>query len=378
MKIESSIKIKKYYITAVIMLMVFSGIYNIYGQTPASLVDKPDTQSANATILPDPFMITRIGDEVNMLPEEVAPPPEKETLQTESTEEEEVITKKVENPGTQSAMNVIQPQQALPSQSDIQQVKPEPVPDKAPPAIETATQEQVKESTPPPQEVSREIKDNSPDLNSFVLDVVGTYEIGKYPYLLNNDYANYNGVTTNIFYQGTLLAKAHPSGNRASHCVGITFEVFVRAMRERNKTLGIPQDDFNGMTSSELRDFMLTWYVASGTKNNSNIVVAVEKYGVGKGITRLEDAKPGDFVDISRENGTGHTTVFINWVKENNKIIGIKYWSSQSAGINYKTEYFNVADSNGKKYGNVRIDLVYIARVLGVEDYKRFFNLPIF
>ena len=58
------------------------------------------------------------------------------------------------------------------------------------------------------------------------------------------------------------MLKAHPSGNRASHCVGITFEVFVKAMRARNKAAGLEQDDFNGMSLAAMSDFMLRWYVA--------------------------------------------------------------------------------------------------------------------
>ncbi|MEW6622920.1 MAG: hypothetical protein AB1420_07315 [Bacillota bacterium] len=212
------------------------------------------------------------------------------------------------------------------------------------------------------------------DLNKYVLDIINTYEIGKYPYLLNTDYQNYNGVTTDLKYKDQLLLKAHPSGSKASHCSGITFEVFFKAMQERNKQLGISLDNFNGMTWEELFDFVLLWYVADGVKKNSNVAVAVEKYGIGKRVKNLEDAKPGDFIDFSRENNTGHTVVFMNWIKKDGQIIGLRYWSSQEStkGINYKTEYFNIKDSNGRKYGNVIKDQLHIARVLPVKDYKGF------
>lgn len=205
----------------------------------------------------------------------------------------------------------------------------------------------------------------SQNLNKYVLKVISTYKIGNYPYLMNNDYNNYNGVTSTLVYQGRIIAKAHPSRNRACHCSGITFEVFFKAMQQRNRDLGISIDNFNGMTWEELHDFMLTWYVAKGKKSVSNIAVAVEKYGLGRRITNLEEAKAGDFIDFSRENNTGHTAVFINWIRDNGKIIGFKYWSSQEStnGINYKTEYFNVLNSNSKKYGNVNINNVYIARI---------------
>lgn len=211
------------------------------------------------------------------------------------------------------------------------------------------------------------------DLNSYVLNIVKTYPVGRYPYLLNTDYANYNGVTQNIFYQGTLLLRAHPSGSKASHCSGITFEVFYKAMQQRNKEAGLSPSDFNGMSFAEMKDFMLTWYVDNGPKPHSNIAVAVEKYGLGKQIHRLEQAKAGDFIDISRKNSTGHTAVLINWVWKDGKIIGVKYWSSQGStnGINYNQEYFNVRNANGVPYGNVLIDQVYIARVGPIREYKR-------
>ncbi|MCR3923590.1 MAG: hypothetical protein NUK65_13935, partial [Firmicutes bacterium] len=171
---------------------------------------------------------------------------------------------------------------------------------------------------------------NDTNLNSYVLDIIPTYTIGNYPYLLNNDYSNYNGVTENLSYKGSIIAKANPTGNRASHCSGITFEVFFKAMQARNRKLNIPADDFNGMSFGQLQDFQMNWYVASGNKRVSNIAVAVEKYGLGKQIHSFEDAKRGDFLDFSRSNNTGHTVVFLNWVRnDSGKIIGLHYWSSQ-------------------------------------------------
>lgn len=209
-------------------------------------------------------------------------------------------------------------------------------------------------------------------LNSYVLDIIETYK-GSYPYLLNDDYDNYNGVTTTLYFDDQVLLKAHPSGNRASHCSGITFEVFYRAMQRRNEHLGMSKNDFNDMDWDQLFDFVLNWYAAMGPKYESNITVAVEKYGMGVRIKNLEDARAGDFIDISRGNNTGHTAVFLNWVREKNTIIGLRYWSSQGStgGINYNTEYFDVSKPDGKKYGNVIKSKVYIARISPVNQYRK-------
>lgn len=85
-----------------------------------------------------------------------------------------------------------------------------------------------------------------------------------------------------------------------------------------------------------------------------------------KQITNFEEARPGDFIDFSRENQTGHTVVLIDWVRDNGKIVGLRYWSSQEStnGIDYKTEYFNILRSDGTKYGSIMKDQVYIGRVI--------------
>lgn len=209
------------------------------------------------------------------------------------------------------------------------------------------------------------VPDSQLPFNKLVLAQIETYKNGSYPYLLNTDYENYNGVTTNLYYQGKLLLKANPSGNRASHCVGITFEVFFRAMEEWNQQQGQAGDTIKGLNYAQLYDFILKWYGA-GPKKENNLVIALEKYKLGKRITNFEDARPGDFIDFSRENQTGHTVVLINWIRDNGKIVGLRYWSSQEStnGISYKTEYFNIRRSDGTKYGTIMMDTVSIGRVV--------------
>lgn len=213
------------------------------------------------------------------------------------------------------------------------------------------------------------------ELNNYVLKVIPTYAGEKYPYLLNNDYSHYNGVTENITYQGSLIAKANPDGSKSSHCVGLTYEVFFKAMEERNKVAGISPNNFNNMTINNMKDFMLTWYNAKGTPKSAGdqLAGAIVKYGLGSQIKILEDAKAGDFIDFSRTK-SGHTAVFINWLKDDKgNIVGFKYWSTQEStnGIDYKEEYFS-DNLQGTFKGTVNRNQLYIGRVGPIANYRSF------
>lgn len=213
------------------------------------------------------------------------------------------------------------------------------------------------------------------DLNDYVLKEIPTFIGDKYPYLLNNDYEHYNGVTENIVYQGTTIAKADPDGSKSSNCVGLTYEVFFKAMQERNREAGISPDNFNNMTISDMKNFMLTWFDALGKPKSEGdqLAGAIVKYGFGTQIKSLEDARAGDFIDFSRAK-SGHTAVFINWIKdEKGNILGFKYWSTQEStnGIAYKEEYFS-DNPQGSIKGAVNRNQLYIGRVGPISNYKPF------
>jgi hypothetical protein len=174
----------------------------------------------------------------------------------------------------------------------------------------------------------------------------------------------YNGVTQDIWYRGRVVAKAHPNWTRCSYCCGLTFEVFCRAMQYRNIQKGLDPDDFNGMSFSDLFNLLQLWYIEGSGDSPQRGIAA---YGLGKKIENLEDARAGDFLDFSRNNKTGHSVIFMEWVRdEGGKIKGFKYFSSNSKGVGYLTEYF--VDSGGK----VLHDYFRLARVGSVGNYQKF------
>jgi hypothetical protein len=210
-------------------------------------------------------------------------------------------------------------------------------------------------------------------LNPYVLKVISAYPLdGSYPYHCGwtpREYDIYNGVTQDMWYKGMVVAKAYPDGSRCSYCCGLTFEIFIRAMKLRNSQKGLDPDDFNGMTFHDLFNMLQLWYIEGDGDCERRAIVS---YGLGRAITDLEEARPGDFLSYSTTPPGGHSVVLIDWVRDNaGKITGMKYFSSNlsgSRGPGYGTGRFSDAN-NGK--GLLRKS-VRIGRVGATKNFKPF------
>jgi hypothetical protein len=215
-------------------------------------------------------------------------------------------------------------------------------------------------------------------LNPFVLKVISAYPLdGTYHYHCSWhpwEYDIYNGVTEDLWYRGMIVAKAYPDGSRVSYCCGYTFEVFVRAMKLRNIQSGLDPDDFNGMTFYDLFNALQLWYVEGDGDSEQRAIVS---YGLGTAITNFDDARPGDFLSYSTTPAGGHSVIFMGWLRdEHNKIIGLKYFSSNLStdGIGFGQAHFS--DWNPNHHGVLRHSVI-IGRVGAIKDYKPFNRLNI-
>ena len=206
-------------------------------------------------------------------------------------------------------------------------------------------------------------------LNPYVMRVVEAYPLdGTYPYhadFENPEYDIYNGVTQDLWYRGSVVAKAYPDGSRCSYCCGLTFEILLRAMKLRNTAKGLDPDDFNGMSFSDLFNLLQLWYIEGEGDSPQR---GIEAYGLGRAVKNFEEAREGDFADYSTKPPGGHSVIFIGWQRdEAGKIVGFKYFSSNwGTGVGYQTTKFT--DSGGR----VLRDTLRIARVGSIENYRRF------
>ena len=178
--------------------------------------------------------------------------------------------------------------------------------------------------------------DNEIYLNKTILKTLSKYKRdGSYPY---SWVGGYKGVSRNLFYQDCMIANANPDSSHSTYCCGISFEIYFESIMSILKD----KDDLNGLKATDFEDFISKWFVQE--KNGDGPGLALQAYGLGKSIKRMQDVLPGDFVQIWRSSGSGHSVIFIKWlINENSDTTGMTYWSTQPStnGINYNDEYFD-------------------------------------
>jgi hypothetical protein len=164
-------------------------------------------------------------------------------------------------------------------------------------------------------------------------------------------WTNGSGVPRDIRHDGEVILKAQEKG---TYCSGFTFCVAMEAARER----GLLQ----GKSAEAVRAFQKQWYGSTKEAAERQCALAVEQLGIGREVKSLADAQPGDFMQIWRTNKSGHSVLFLDWVREGDQVVGIKYRSSQKStdGVGDRIEYF--ADAKGRD-GKVERRRTYVARL---------------
>jgi hypothetical protein len=136
----------------------------------------------------------------------------------------------------------------------------------------------------------------------------------------------------------------------STYCTGYTFAVgFATAL---NRGL------LNDFTDKDIVKMQVVWNDGIAKNYPKLCVDAIAKplasnlKALGKEVS-LEDTKAGDFCQIWRTSGSGHSVVVVETIKKDNKITGLKYYSSNGkvnpttkrTGAGENTEYFS--DSGG-------------------------------
>ena len=162
------------------------------------------------------------------------------------------------------------------------------------------------------------------------------------------------GFTRTLRYGGEVLGKGDAKAR--CHCSGLTFEVFFRAWERwcaaEKRPFRILDLDLEGV-----RALVRDWFGVTGDR--ATLHTAITRRDLGWRIEDREKAQPGDFVQLWRHSGSGHAAIVRGWVRKDGKIVGIRYWSTQSStrGIGEREERF------GKEGASVKPDELYLVRV---------------
>jgi hypothetical protein len=197
--------------------------------------------------------------------------------------------------------------------------------------------------------------------NAVVNSLLATYPTdGTNGYYWPDD-GGWYGTTRDIWYRGTRVAQGDPYGR--CYCVGLTWEVFMRAFDELDRSTG-GDGTLNGLTVDELDEFRIDWFVRE--LRGAGPAEALDNYGLGGRVTDRDDVASGDFIQFWRHSGSGHNAIFVGWLVDGDgQIEGFRYWSTQSStdGISENEEYFG---ANGS---TVDASLFFAARPAPPEDW---------
>ena len=178
-------------------------------------------------------------------------------------------------------------------------------------------------------------------LNDFVINEANKYSGGTYKW-------SGSGCPVDIVLGEKILLQKSAIG---SHCSGFTFTVLFNTL----KAHGFHER----MNFDQWKTFQQHWYGNTTIAAETQCLYALETCELGRKVA-LEEAQSGDFVQFWRNNNTGHSVIFLAWVKdEKGKITAMKYRSSQKVtnGIGDRTEPV------GKGEKDINPKRIYIARL---------------
>ena len=158
------------------------------------------------------------------------------------------------------------------------------------------------------------------------------------------------GVPEHVIFKRAKILTA----GKGTNCSGFTFAVAMRVAADRSLTLNLQP--------SQIRRFQQEWFGVSPGSQVKTLVQAMKDYGIGHEVSPL-DARPGDFVQFWGEK-QGHSVIFLDWIKRDGQIVGLRYRSSQPA-TNGVGDFNALFTTSGTSKGVILPGKFFVARLNG-------------
>jgi hypothetical protein len=204
---------------------------------------------------------------------------------------------------------------------------------------------------------------------------------GTYPYCWEY-YGDVCGDTWGQIYDGIYGGETLFGGGGDCFCSGHTLEMFLDAWRRYREENGLGdgalfQVDASALTvdSVDVGEFY-QWWQGFGVADTASAAEAFESQGIGENIYEADwdTALPGDFVNLSRSTGSGHSVIFVGWITDGATKIGLRYYGCNGSGDSCADESsaHNVAGVSGPSFntelfegygGTVQPAYLFIGRV---------------
>ena len=125
-------------------------------------------------------------------------------------------------------------------------------------------------------------------------------------------------------------------GEGSCFCTGHTLEIFLDAVHRWYAHHGLdPATPFGDLMPDEVQggDFYQQWQ-GYGISPEASAAAAFERAGLGHAIgpDRWDTARTGDFVNLSRDDATGHAVIFHSWLREDGRFVGLRYYGCNGKG----------------------------------------------
>ena len=203
-----------------------------------------------------------------------------------------------------------------------------------------------------PYELSLSIRaralDASPHFNDYVLAAVD-YLYAEYRLLGYGSHV----LTHDVPYGDYGVIEA--TGGTLTMCVAAAMEVILTAMNIwAEDTADETVFDFLPIESWETlhSDHIKAHIWVNHDLDSYGTADALSHFGMGENVP-FEELGPGSFLNLNRTGGTGHAVVFLAFLDEqgreyaewNPEVIGFKYFSSQTGGLDFRCAIFDEHDS---------------------------------
>ena len=217
--------------------------------------------------------------------------------------------------------------------------------------------------------------------NGYVIEAINDWRLfprdGTYPYCWSGDCGGIWGQIHDGYYASEFLFE----GGDDCFCSGHTLELFLLAYELFQADHGLAEDTLYTHGDAQLTvdevylgEFYQYWQ-GWGVADYASAADALVTQGLGEELfeDQWDDVMPGDFVNIWRTDGSGHSVIFVSWLEEDGVKVGLRYYGCNTSGEtcpdsgdpanrwgfsgpSYNEEYFERAG------GRVMEDLLFIGR----------------